>query len=308
MIIWGPVASGLSFSLIGLASHYSSLILLLIFGGLGISAFHPEAAALTASISGRKRTLTMAIFMLGGTTGIGLGPFLILLIIATLGLEWSLVASLPAFVTAWLLYKHAPQLGKESSVPASSICSLKTSLNQKAFSFGILMAIVVLRATVIGSLTTFLPIIQNLRGFSLFVAGGSFSLFMVCGALGGLTGGYLADQLGRKKIIQASFVILIPVFVAFLYWKGSTGFIILALLGFLLFLSEPPCIVLAQEMIPQRARTASSLVMGTAWGLAGFGVLGTGAMADAMGFEWALRFLTLLPVGSLILSIFLPRK
>jgi hypothetical protein len=46
--------------------------------------------------------------------------------------------------------------------------------------------------------------------------------------------------------------------------------------------------------------------MGMAWGLAGFGVLATGAIADALGIEWALRSLLLLPLGSLILSFFLP--
>jgi len=305
MILWGPVVSGLSFSLIGLAPHYSFLILLLILGGLGISAFHPEGAALTASISNQKRTLIMSIFMLGGTLGIGIGPFLILLIIVTLGLEWSFLAFLPALITAWLLNKHAPQFEKEPSVPVSSVTSSKPSPNRKAFFFAILMAIVVLRVTVVGSLTTFLPIIQTLRGFSLIIAGSSFSVFMVCGAMGGLVGGYLADRVGQKKIILASFIVIIPVFLAFLYWKGPIGFIILAFLGFLFFLSEPPCIVLAQELIPQRARTASSLIMGTAWGLAGFGVLGTGALADALGIEWSLRFLLILPVGSLILSFFL---
>jgi len=100
----------------------------------------------------------------------------------------------------------------------------------------------------------------------------------------------------------------IPVLLAFLHWKGPMSYFILALLGFLLFLSEPSCIVLAQEMIPQQARTASGLVMGMAWGLAGWGVLGTGALADALGIEGALRFLLLLPAGAFILSFLLPRK
>jgi FSR family fosmidomycin resistance protein-like MFS transporter len=113
---------------------------------------------------------------------------------------------------------------------------------------------------------------------------------------------------GRKKIILTSFMVMVPVFVAFLYWKGPVSLVILAFLGFLCFLSEPPCIVLAQEMIPQRARTASSLIMGAAWGLAGFGVLGIGSLADAMGIEWALAFLLIFPVGALVLSLFLPEK
>jgi FSR family fosmidomycin resistance protein-like MFS transporter len=155
---------------------------------------------------------------------------------------------------------------------------------------------------------TFLPMIQKLRGFSLIAAGSSNTVFMACGAFGGVIGGYLADRVGRKNIILTSFILTIPAFLAFHYWKGPISFFILALLGFLLFLSEPSCIVLAQEMVPQQARTASGLIMGMAWGLAGWGVLGTGALADVIGIEGALRFLLLLPVGSLILSFFLPQR
>lgn len=61
-------------------------------------------------------------------------------------------------------------------------------------------------------------------------------------------------------------------------------------------------------MAPKKARTVSGMIMGMAWGLAAFGVLATGALADSLGIEWALRFLLLLPAGSLILSLFLPGK
>jgi len=168
--------------------------------------------------------------------------------------------------------------------------------------------LVVLRSTAVLSLVTFLPMIQKLRGFSLIAAAGSFTVFMVCGALGGVFGGFLADRVGRKKIIIFSFILVIPGLLAFLYWKGPVSLFVLALLGFLFFLSEPACIVLAQEMAPQKARTVSGLIMGMAWGIAGFGVLGTGALADAIGIEGALNFLLLLPAGALVLSFFLPQK
>jgi FSR family fosmidomycin resistance protein-like MFS transporter len=83
---------------------------------------------------------------------------------------------------------------------------------------------------------------------------------------------------------------------------------ILGLLGFLLYISEPSCIVLAQEMVPQQARTASGIIMGMAWGSGGVGVLGVGTLADVFGIEWALRFLLLLPAGAFILSFFLPQE
>ena len=308
MIVFGPVVAGISMSLIGLAPHYSFLILLLILGGLGTASYHPEAAALTASLSGRRRTWGMSIFMLGGNLGYSLGPFLILLVVMGCGLRWSFLASLPALGMAWLL--HRSVLLPEKVPTRSSVLSaaIDFPVNRRFLKFGVLLSVVVLRVTTILSLITFLPMIQKLRGFSLIVAGSSNTVFMACGAFGGVMGGLLADRVGRRKVILASFVLVIPVLSAFLYWKGPMSYFILALLGFLLFLSEPSCIVLAQEMIPQQARTASGLVMGMAWGLAGWGVLGTGALADALGIEGALRFLLLLPTGALILSFFLPRR
>jgi len=307
MIIFGPLIAGLSLSFIGLAHDYSLLILLLILGGLGAAAYHPEAAALTASLSGRSRTWRISIFMLGGNLGFGMGPFLILMIVTQIGFEWSPVASLPAIGLAWVLYRYVSIPRKVQENHSASDTRNESSFDRPALKFGILWTIVVLRAMTVLTLLTFLPTIQKLRGFSLLVSGSSNTVFMACGALGGLVGGYLADRVGRKRVVISSFVPVIPALLAFLYWKGPGGFLVLAILGFLLFVSESACIVLAQELIPRQARTASGLIMGMAWGSAGLGVLGTGALADLFGIEGALRFLLLLPVGSLFLSFFLPR-
>ncbi len=75
---------------------------------MGAAAFHPEAAAMASSLGGGKRTLGMSIFMLGGNAGYGLGPFLILLVVSHLGMNWSFLSCLPALGLVWLLYRYAP--------------------------------------------------------------------------------------------------------------------------------------------------------------------------------------------------------
>ncbi len=308
LIIFGPAVGGLCLSLVGLANSYVFLVFLLILGGLGVASYHPEAAALSASLSGRQRTLGMSLFMLGGNLGVGLGPFLILGITLSLGLDWSFLSSPPALVMAWILYKHAPLSPESPPMASAPRLTLERSPKGRHYHLIFLLTLVVLRVMAAASLTAFLPTIQRLRGFSLIAAGSSFTVFMACGALGGLTGGILSDRLGRKPVILASFLLIIPAFLAFLLFRGPLSFLILAILGFVFFLSEPACIVLAQEMAPQKARTASGLVMGMAWGMAGWGVLGTGALADFVGIERALSYLLLLPIGGLALSFFLPRK
>jgi MFS transporter, FSR family, fosmidomycin resistance protein len=308
MIILGPLIAGLSLSFIGRAHHLSVLIVLLVLGGLGVASFHPEAAALTTQFSGRKKTWGISVFMLGGNFGFGIGPFVILTIVTLLGFEWSIVASLPALCLGWILYRHVPIPEKlPESPPASEGAHVEPPLKGRALRFAMVWSIVVLRAMTVMGLLTFLPILQNLRGFSLVTAGSSNSVFMVCGSMGGLIGGYLADRVGRKKLTIASFIPVIPAFAAFLHWKGPASFFILAFLGFLLFVSESACIVLAQDLIPKQARTASGLIMGMAWGSAGLAVLGTGALADSFGIEGALWFLLFLPAAALLLSFLLPR-
>ena len=308
LIVFGPAVGGLCLSLVGLANSYVFLVFLLILGGLGVASYHPEAAALSASLSGRQRTLGMSLFMLGGNLGVGLGPFLILGITLSLGLDWSFLSFPPALIMAWILYKYAPLSPKSPPVASAPRLALEQPPKGRPYHLIFLLTLVVLRVMAAASLTAFLPTIQRLRGFSLIAAGSSFTVFMACGALGGLTGGILSDRLGRKPVILASFLLIIPAFLAFLLFRGPLSFLILAILGFLFFLSEPACIVLAQEMAPQKARTVSGLVMGMAWGMAGLGVLGTGALADFVGIESALSYLLLLPIGGLALSFFLPRK
>ncbi len=306
LILLGPLVCGVCLSFIGAIRDYPLLIFLLILGGMGGAAFHPEAAAMAASLGGGKKTLGMSIFMLGGNAGYGLGPFLILLVVSHLGMGWSFFSCLPALGLVWLLYRYAPAEEILMAPIPGAPAPVERPVNRRLPRFGLLLGVVVLRVTAVLTLTTFLPMIQKLRGFSLLAAGGSFTVFMVFGALGGLAGGVLADRVGRKKVIVTSFILILPALLAFLVWKGPASFLILSILGFLFFLSEPACIVLAQEMAPGKARTASGIIMGMAWGLAGFGVLGTGALADAMGIEWAMRFLLLLPAGSLFFSLFLP--
>ena len=98
LMFWGAITAGAGLSFIGLLPSYGLLVAFLVFGGLGVSCFHPQAAALAGHFSGPKKGLGVSLFMLGGNVGYSLGPVFILAIILGLGLSRSYMALLPAII------------------------------------------------------------------------------------------------------------------------------------------------------------------------------------------------------------------
>ncbi len=308
LIFLGPIAAAIGLSFIGLMPSYGLLVMFLILGGLGSACFHPQAAALAGHFSGPRRGFGISLFMLGGNVGYGFGPMLILAIVLGLGMSRSYVALLPAVIFAFILVRYLPDSVIPRPAEQNDRAVGRGIRSGDLVSFSILWLVVWLRSTAILSLSTFLPTFQILHGFSLAAGGGAFTILILAGAVGGFVGGMLSDRIGRKWVVIVSLITGIPAFYLFLYLPGRWTFVSLAVLGFLLFSGESPCVVMAQEMFPGKGGTMSSLIMGFAWGMAGVGLLGTGMLADAFGMDQAMRFLPYLPTAALILAFFLPGK
>jgi len=86
----GLMLAGLGLALTGLFQTYQSILLLGIVSGIGIAAYHPEAARLINFAAGDNKSAAMSLFGVGGIIGFTLGP----LIITTAMLRWGLAGTL----------------------------------------------------------------------------------------------------------------------------------------------------------------------------------------------------------------------
>jgi len=132
-------------------------------------------------------------------------------------------------------------------------------------------------------------------------------LFVFLGAVafGTIVGGPLGDRFGRKYIIWASilgvlpFTLLLPH--ANLFWTG----VLTVPIGMILASAFPAIVVYAQELMPGRTGTVAGLFFGFAFGMGGIGAAVLGRLADAVGIDLVYQICAFLPLIGLLAG-FLP--
>lgn len=304
-IALGPLAAAVFISGLGMAPNYGSLVALLMLGGFGVAAFHPQAASLAGEAS-PSRGMAMAWFVTAGTLGFALGPLLAVGLVHVAGLERSWLAAIPGVIISVFMLMVIGKVRPVHKAPSERprLAELRPMLRPLL----LLYFAVVSRSAVSYGFLTFLPLQLTQRGFSLVQAGGVVSLYLACGAIGGLLGGWLADRWGGRRVVVASFLGAVPLYFLFLFAPDPWGLASLVLGSFVLQTSLPVNVVMGQELSPRHASTISSLLMGAAWGLGALLIGPIGALADRWSIQWALFSLAFLLLGGLFCAIALPTQ
>ncbi|HSF33909.1 MAG TPA: MFS transporter [Candidatus Tectomicrobia bacterium] len=305
-IVIGPLLSTVSMSLIGVAPNAALVGVLLLLAGVGSAAFHPQAVAAAGAVSGERRGFGISVFIFGGSVGFALGPLAIIGAVHLWGLERSYYAMIPGLLSVFLL-------GLSLKVPTGAlrgqrVVSLTAAFKGSQRAMALLFSIAVIREFTRIAVVTFLPIFLAMQGRSLAAGGITLALFSMAGALGGMVGGSLSDLWGRKTVILASGLLCVPLLHGMFHTDGVVSLLFLILAASTLSGANSVIVALAQELVPSRAGTASSLVMGLGWGVAGVLLIGFGTLAESIGVWRALSIAATLPLMTAVLAIALPKR
>ena len=302
--------SGLGLSITGFMTSYTSLLLSVIIGGLGVAGFHPQASKSVHFVSSDAlRGRSMGLFSVGGNFGMAVGAFF-MMFLTTLpgGLYNSIWFVIPSSITALLIWRYLDKVSPQSFHRAGKLESAKP----KSIRFQpllILLTFIFFRSTLHAGLSTYIPIyyVNYLNGSPIY-AGYLLSLFLIGGVFGTFVGAMLSDKFGRKTILTFSMVIVLPMVAAIPFTSGVITMILLVLTGFSLISSFATTLVLSQEMMPGYEGMASGLTIGLTIGLGGVGVTGLGYIADLYGVPAVFSIMPLLPLIAFLLSILLPGR
>ena len=146
------------------------------------------------------------------------------------------------------------------------------------------------------------------RGWSTGKIGWVFSAYLLSSTLGRISGGYLADRMSQRKLLAISCASSAIFHAGFCLTEGPVSLIFFFLAGYLFDLGITTNIALAQRALPNNTSTATGLVMGFSWSMAGVAILGVGRLAEWTSIPTALTVISMLLIPAALLVAMLPSK
>ena len=118
--------------------------------------------------------------------------------------------------------------------------------------------------------------------FNLGIRSAQLHLFLYLGAAaaGTVLGGPIGDRIGRKRVIWASILGVLPFSLALPYAGLAWTTALTVIIGLVLSSAFSAILVYAQELVPGNVGLISGLFFGLAFGLGGVGAALLGALAD----------------------------
>ena len=298
--LWaGPAMAAVFLTSIGLIEHRAVLFALLIIGGIGVGAFHPEAAVLAGKLIPGERTKGISMFMFGGSLGLALGPIISGIVVGgwsvteqTVVGGWGLrglaFLMLPVLLAIFALRKTGGLAQAESqtaqdhdsqkeasneAVGSPTSASLREMLEGRAGFAVVLLVVCSLRLVPNMAMDKVLAFTlkQPQWGYDEAMIGVAQSVFLIAASVG-MFFMVFRFRAGLEKTFLVACPLLAVPLMLILGWQDCPPWLLfttIALSGIVLWGTSPAMVSYAQQQFPKGAGFASALTMGMAWGIGG---------------------------------------
>ncbi len=306
MLLWGTGLATVCLASAGLVSNYWLLLILIVLCGLGVGAYHPEAARLANHFAGTRKAIGVAYFTIGGNVGFAFGPLVVAAFVPLMAEQTTLLILVPGIIAMFLLALSYRRI----AVPVTPFRRDSRTRGSDVRGMTILVTCVSLRTWTQFGLMTIVPVfLTNQRDMSDRQQGLIIFAFVITGAIGTMVGAAIADAVGGRRMLMMTLPLVTPFVAGFILDDGALGIVALSIAGFILMASFSATVVMGQDFMPDRLALASAWVLG-------FGAIGAatpwlpvvGAIADRWGREPALWVLAVIPLVATIVAWAIPRR
>jgi FSR family fosmidomycin resistance protein-like MFS transporter len=307
LVILAPAVSATMMSLLGIAPNFTSLAVLLTIAGLSSASFHAIGPVITGKYAGKNLGRGMGIWMVGGELGRTLGPIVIVSIVSWFSMRGTAYLMFFGWFASAILFLKLRNASEIEDVGAQGLPWRSAIRKMKPILIP-LAGIMVGRAFVSFSLTTFLPTLLTEEGTEFWIAGASLTILEAAGVVGALLGGSISDRLGRRSVLLFSFAVTPVLMFIFIGVKGWPQIPVLVLLGLTALSVTPVLMALVQESYPENKSLANGVFMALSSFIRSIVVIALGALGDFIGLSLAFRVSAVLMLVAMPIVFLLPMK
>ena len=321
------LAIGMGITLVGLlalslAPTYATVLVAAGTVGIGSAVFHPESSRVARMASGGQHGLAQSLFQVGGNAGSALGPLLAAFVLTKgqSSIAWFSFLAIAGimiltFIGTWAKNHRAAADAAKAKMNAlygrvtgSAHTTHHTGLPAAkiGISMAILIALMFSKFFYLASISSYFTF-YLIDKFHLSLQNAQLHLFIFLGAVaaGTFAGGPIGDRIGRKYVIWASILGVLPFTLLLPYVNLLWTTVLSIVIGMILASAFSAILVYAQDLVPGRVGMISGLFFGFAFGLGGVGAALLGKLADLTSLTFVYHVCAFLPAIG-ILTAFLP--
>ena len=309
LIIFTPLITAISASLMGIAPNYILLAILVFVMGISAALFHVPAPVMIKKISGRFTGRGMSFYMFGGEIARTLGPIIILGAVSFWGLEktYNLIP-FAALFTIFLYFKLRKISISDEFRDKTKELKINTTLKIHKSFLLMLSGFLFFRTIMKSAITAFLPTFLTDQGETVWFGGIALAVLQLAGAAGTLFAGTISDRIGRKTTLVIASILSPVVFWFFIHAEGEMRFVLLILLGFVLFASGPVLLASVQDLKSERPAFLNGIYMTISFFFGAIAVMFVGFLGDLKGLLFTFEITAGIAVLSIPFAFLLFRK
>ncbi|MCJ7814073.1 MAG: MFS transporter [Candidatus Atribacteria bacterium] len=309
-LIIGIVWISFLMSITGLITNYYLLIIIVGLASIASSIYHPLGSSIAINLSKESRGKSLSAFLTIGVFSSTFAPMIGIPIVTKYGLKYLAFLMIPGFLVAYFLkYAKIDKIKCRVTDDKKNEKIKKDKISKNKVKYLLLLVCMsVIRAFFLKIMIVFGVQIMIMKGIGIIPAGIILSVHLFLSSVGILSGGYLSDKFGERRIMVIFSILLFGIYTIIIFSHGLLVIIGIIFFGYVLHGSSTANITMVHNILPDNINLGTGIIMGLSNTIAGVLMLVFGKFADIYGLMEMAQVITCLSLIPIFISLYISKK
>lgn len=309
-LIIGIVWISFIMSITGLITNYYLLIVIVGLASIASSIYHPLGSSIAINLSRESKGKSLSAFLTIGVFSSTFTPMIAIPIVSEFGLKYLTFLMIPGFLVAYFLkFAKIDKIECRVTADKKNKKIKKDNISKDKVKYLLLLVCMsVIRAVFAKIMIVFGVQIMIMKGIGIIPAGIILTAHMFLSSVGILSGGYLSDKFGERRIMIIFSILLFGIYTIIIFFHGLLVIIGIIFFGYALHGSLTANITMAHNILPQNINLGTGIIMGLSLTIAGVLILVFGKFADIYGLMEMAQFTACLSLIPIFISLYISKE